>query len=74
MDDGDSSKNQTKIKINRLVGKIPDARDVLQSIWVRCLPIFSLYQDREFMESKRDFVFSIGVLFWTILLLSKGIQ
>jgi hypothetical protein len=46
--------------------------NVLQSFWVRCGSILSLYSNRKFNESKFNFVLRFGILLWIIFLIQKA--
>ena len=71
MEDGESYKNMEKNIHGELISKVPYAGNVLQSIWVRCSPILSLYCDREFMVRKLNNVLHIGTILWIVFLFSK---
>ena len=44
---------------------------ILQSFWIRCNSIFFNIINRKFMEIQFRVVLYCGILFWTLLLLSK---
>ena len=69
--DDESYKDMEKFPNGELGGKVFNVRYVLQSIWVRCRPILSYYSNREYLIRQLNFVSNIGIIFWTIFLLTK---
>lgn len=69
--DDESYKDMEEFPNGELGGKVFNVRNVLQSIWVRCRPILSYYSNREYLIRQLNFVSNIGIIFWTIFLLTK---
>jgi hypothetical protein len=69
--DDESHKNLEKRFNGKPIREILNVRNVLQPIWVRCSPILSYFSNREYLIRQFNFVLNLGILFWTILLISK---
>lgn len=71
MDDGESNQDLETNILRESFNKIPYVGNVLQSLWVRCRSILPDSYNREFILRKFNFVLYIGIIFWSLLLISK---
>ena len=71
MEDGDSKISLEKNFLGKRICKTTHVRDVFQPVWIRHNTVQSLVFDREFVERKLNFVFTIGFMFWVIYLVSQ---
>jgi len=69
--DDESYKNLEKYSNGESIREILNVSNVLQPIWVRCRSILSYYSDREYLVRQFNFVLNLGIIFWTILLISQ---
>jgi hypothetical protein len=69
--DDESYKDLEEFPEGELGGKMFNVRNVLQSIWIRCGTILSYYSNREYLIRQLNFVSNLGIIFWTIFLLTK---
>jgi hypothetical protein len=69
--DDEGSKNMETFSKGEHSGKMFNDGDVLQPIWVRCCSVLSYYCDREYLERQFNHVLNLGVIFWSIFLLSQ---
>lgn len=69
--DDESYKDLEEFPEGELGGKMFNVRNVLQSIWIRCSTILSYYSNREYLIRQLNFVSNLGIIFWTIFLLTK---
>jgi hypothetical protein len=71
MEDGDSKNDLEENFLGKRICKASYDGDVLQPIWVRCCSVLSYYCDREYLERQFNHVLNLGVIFWSIFLLSQ---
>lgn len=69
--DDESYKDLEEFPEGELGGKMFNVSNVLQSIWIRCSTILSYYSNREYLIRQLNFVSNLGIIFWTIFLLTK---
>jgi hypothetical protein len=69
--DDDEKQNLEKDLPRQSITTIFNDRHILQSFRIRCNSIFFNIIDRKFMESQLRVVLYCGILFWTLLLLSR---
>jgi len=69
--DDDEKQNLEKDLPRQSITSIFNVGSILQSFWIRCNSIFFNLIDRKFMEIQLRVVLYCGILFWTLLLLSK---
>jgi len=67
----DEKQNLEKDLPRQSITSIFNVGFILQSFWIRCNSIFFNIIDRKFMEIQLRVVLYCGILFWTLLLLSK---
>lgn len=71
MDDGESNQDVETSIFGESFNKVPYVGNVFQSIWIRCGSILSDCNNREFILRKFNFVLCIGVIFWSLFLISE---
>lgn len=71
MDDDETSKNMETNLLGEHISKVPNARNVFQSIWVRCGSVISYINNREHLLRQFNFVLYFGVILWIIFSISK---
>jgi len=71
MDDDETKQNLETNIFRKLISKVSYVGDVLQSLWVRRGSILSLFSNRKFILRQFNLVLYIGVIFWSLLLISK---
>lgn len=71
MDDDETKQNLETNIFRKLISKVSYAGDVLQPLWVRRGSILSLFSNRKFILRQFNLVLYIGVIFWSLLLISK---
>jgi len=69
--DDDEKQNLEKDLPSQPITTIFNVGFILQSFWIRCNSIFFNIINRKFMEIQFRVVLYCGILFWTLLLLSK---
>lgn len=69
--DDEGSKNMETFSKREHSGKMFNDRNVFQPLWIRRCSVLSYYCNREYLERQFNYVLNLGVIFWSIFLLSQ---